>query len=63
MPSNSDLMTDCDDCVMPVHQTDDYQITPGLLKCVTCPFCKQTVTAIITPEEIKCPECLAVVKR
>ena len=56
----------CEECVLPTTFTKDSvqnskEITS--LQCVTCPFCKQTVTAIITPEQIECPECKAVVKK
>lgn len=27
------------------------------MECVTCPFCKKTVDAIVTPTQIECPEC------
>lgn len=27
------------------------------MKCVTCPFCRQTVDAIVTVAKIKCPKC------
>lgn len=29
----------------------------GVLKCVTCPFCKETVDAILTEDKIICPKC------
>ncbi len=36
---------------------------PDLMRCVTCPFCKQTVDAILTPTTISCPKCYIVVSR
>jgi hypothetical protein len=36
---------------------------PNLMPCVTCPFCKQIVNAILTPKTISCPECKASVNR
>lgn len=37
--------------------------TPDLMRCVTCPFCKQTVDAILTPSTISCPKCEITVNR
>jgi len=36
---------------------------PNLMPCVTCPFCKEIVTAELTPTTIHCPSCLVTVKR
>ena len=36
---------------------------PELMRCVTCPFCKQLVDAILTPASISCPACLVMVDR
>lgn len=36
---------------------------PNLMPCVTCPFCKQLVDAILTPTTIACPKCKIEVKR
>jgi hypothetical protein len=36
---------------------------PNLMPCVTCPFCKHIVDAILTPETISCPKCNIVVSR
>lgn len=36
---------------------------PSLLPCVTCPFCKELVDAILTETTIKCPACDVVVSR
>jgi hypothetical protein len=33
------------------------------MKCVTCPFCKKTVDAIVTKDEIECPSCHKVVSK
>ena len=59
MPSEPTIDNDCPDCVV----SDILAPDTGEQMCVTCPFCKQTVTAIITPEQIECPECKAVVKK
>lgn len=34
-----------------------------LMPCVACPFCKQIVDAVLTPETIGCPECKVTVSR
>ena len=36
---------------------------PNLMPCVTCPFCKEIVTAELTPSTIHCPACQITVKR
>jgi hypothetical protein len=36
---------------------------PNLMPCVTCPFCKQIVDAIITIKTISCPKCKVSVNR
>lgn len=36
---------------------------PTRMPCVTCPFCKQLVDAILTPETIACPSCKVEVTR
>lgn len=36
---------------------------PNKMPCVTCPFCKETVDAILTRTTIACPECKVVVER
>lgn len=36
---------------------------PNLMPCVTCPFCKEIVTAELTPTTIHCPACKITVKR
>lgn len=33
------------------------------MPCVMCPFCKEIVTAILTPTSITCPNCKAHVHR
>lgn len=44
--------------------TDDMVIAePELMRCVTCPFCKVIVNAILTPTSIACPACKIVVSR
>jgi hypothetical protein len=36
---------------------------PNLMPCVTCPFCKQIVNAILTVDTISCPNCKVSVDR
>jgi hypothetical protein len=36
---------------------------PNLMPCVTCPFCKELVDAILTTTTISCPSCKIEVKR
>lgn len=36
---------------------------PNLMPCVTCPFCKELVDAILTPTTISCPKCEVTVSR
>lgn len=36
---------------------------PNLMPCVTCPFCKELVDAILTPTTISCPACKVTVSR
>lgn len=36
---------------------------PTKMPCVTCPFCKELVTAELTPATIHCPACKITVKR
>lgn len=36
---------------------------PNLMPCVTCPFCKRLVDAVLTPTTISCPECKTIVNR
>lgn len=36
---------------------------PTRMPCVTCPFCKELVDAILTATTISCPMCLVTVKR
>lgn len=39
------------------------ELTIKTLKCVECPFCHQTVDAIVTASKIKCPKCNAEVRK
>lgn len=43
--------------------TESYAKEKDLMRCVTCPFCKETVDAILTPTTIACPACDIVVTR
>jgi ssDNA-binding Zn-finger/Zn-ribbon topoisomerase 1 len=36
---------------------------PHLMPCVTCPFCKEIVTAELTQTTIHCPQCKVTVRR
>jgi len=36
---------------------------PNLMPCVTCPFCKHLVNAVLTKNTISCPACLVTVSR
>jgi hypothetical protein len=51
---------ECAECVVPAAQNSNDAES---LLCVTCPFCHQTVTAILTKENITCPKCRASVNR
>ncbi len=50
---------ECDGlCVIqPARQDAEF------MHCVTCPFCKEIVSARLTPKTISCPECKVVVAR
>ena len=43
--------------------TGIYAEKKDLMRCVTCPFCKETVDAILTLKTIACPSCNVVVTR
>ena len=51
----------CDDKCNPDYDkaTDDQKYLP----CVTCPFCKEVVTAELTPRTIHCPACKITIDR
>lgn len=54
-------VADCDGrCVITDRMLTE---TPDLMRCVTCPFCKATVDAILTSKTISCPECKTSVTR
>lgn len=56
-----DMVSECAECVIsPVEAVQPIAIQS---LCVRCPFCQQTVNAIVTPETIACPQCKAAVKR
>jgi len=50
----------CDDLC---NVTDELAEEKEFKRCVTCPFCKEIVTAILTKTTIACPECKVVVPR
>jgi hypothetical protein len=54
-------LSECVECVMPTAEFEQTEVIQSL--CVRCPFCLQTVNAIVTTETIACPQCKAVVKR
>lgn len=39
------------------------ELNPNLMRCVTCPFCQETVDAVLTETTISCPECKVTVNR
>lgn len=52
---------ECDGlCAITDHMLEQE---PDLMRCVTCPFCKESVDAILTPATISCPKCKVTVKR
>lgn len=54
-------VADCEDlCVI---TNDMLQADPNLMKCVRCPFCTETVDAILTDTQIICPACKSTAKR
>lgn len=54
MNTDTELAVDeCQDCVVDASQLPDQM----LRRCVRCPFCKETVTAILTSTHISCPNC------
>jgi len=54
-------VADCDGlCVITDAMVTD---NPNLMRCVTCPFCAETVDAILTPTHIACPKCNVSVER
>ncbi len=48
-------------CKIDHDRIDTYDETK--MPCVTCPFCKEIVTAELTPTTIHCPACKITVKR
>ena len=55
---------DCDGlCEVPHDKLPADPQQDGLMRCVTCPFCKQVVDAVITPTTISCPACHVSVSR
>lgn len=51
------------DCDTLCDVTDELVVERNLMRCVTCPFCKQTVNAILTDKTIACPACEIIVER
>ena len=43
--------------------TEPYVEEKDYMQCVTCPFCKETVDAILTETTIACPACKVEVTR
>lgn len=52
---------DCNDLCNITQEMVDKK--PDLMMCVTCPFCKVLVNAILTNTTIACPACEVVVDR
>lgn len=48
----------CEECVMPAVARDTDN-SLAMLNCVRCPFCQETVSAILTKTKIICPKCKA----
>jgi len=48
-------------CTIDPERVDQQDETR--MPCVTCPFCKEIVTAELTPTTIHCPACKITVKR
>ena len=54
------MQADCDNQC----QVDDELVEDrNFMKCVSCPFCKEVVNAILTKSTIACPACKVEVKR
>ena len=54
------MQSDCDDkCYVTEVLVEERE----QMKCVTCPFCKKVVNAILTKSTIACPACKVEVKR
>lgn len=45
------------------HDRSPPAENPNVMPCVTCPFCKELVDAILTPKTISCPKCEITVTR
>lgn len=54
---------ECLECVVTPHDELAADNEPMVLKCVRCPFCKQTVNAVLTETHIACPACGVEVSR
>jgi predicted RNA-binding Zn-ribbon protein involved in translation (DUF1610 family) len=52
-----------DNCDNLCNITDEVVADNDLMRCVTCPFCKEVVNATLTAKTIACPECGVVVSR
>ena len=50
----------CDD---KCYVTDELIEEREYMKCVTCPFCKELVNAVLTKSTIACPACKVEVER
>lgn len=53
----------CAECFITPHDSLPESSEPMVLKCVRCPFCKQTVNAELTETHISCPACGVSVER
>ncbi len=54
--TTKNIVDECKECVMPLVQSPVVS-EEKILKCVRCPFCKQTVNAVLTDTHISCPKC------
>ena len=55
------MVADCEElCVITDEMLKD---NPNLMKCVRCPFCTNTVDALVTETHIICPTCNATARR
>jgi hypothetical protein len=54
---------ECLECIVTPHEQLPENNEPMVLKCVRCPFCRETVNAVLSATHISCPACKVVVRR
>lgn len=54
MKQTEDSAQDCEECTMPQTKSSS---TGKIVHCVTCPFCKQVVSARLADNKITCMAC------